>query len=193
MRDNYLGMRRRFEPDHPRLIIVAESPPANGLYCYDTTGRAGWYANLPRGQAPGREFARGHTTLLEALNRHRGKGQQKVTVEHVHVYSGGHAIVGSVGQRGGVATEMRGNSMQKPLPMHLSLRCGARTRSKSPCRSGAMPNGRCRMHGGRPPGAPTGKANGSYRHGQFTCEAIERRRELNTLFRAMQKMIEQIG
>jgi hypothetical protein len=35
-------------------------------------------------------------TLLEALNRHRGKGQQKMTVEHVHVHSGGQAIVGTV-------------------------------------------------------------------------------------------------
>ena len=26
---------------------------------------------------------------LKALNRHRGKGQQKVTVEHVHVHAGG--------------------------------------------------------------------------------------------------------
>ena len=34
--------------------------------------------------------------LLEALNRHRGKGQQKVTVEHVHVHSGGQAVVGVV-------------------------------------------------------------------------------------------------
>ena len=34
--------------------------------------------------------------LLEALNRHRGKGQQKVTVEHVHVHNGGQAIVGNV-------------------------------------------------------------------------------------------------
>ena len=34
--------------------------------------------------------------LLDALNRHRGKGQQKVTVEHVHVHSGGQAIVGAV-------------------------------------------------------------------------------------------------
>jgi hypothetical protein len=34
--------------------------------------------------------------LLEALNRHRGKGQQKVTVEHVHVHAGGQAVVGSV-------------------------------------------------------------------------------------------------
>jgi hypothetical protein len=33
-------------------------------------------------------FATGTSaTLLEALNRHRGKGQQKVTVEHVHVQS----------------------------------------------------------------------------------------------------------
>jgi hypothetical protein len=34
--------------------------------------------------------------LLDALNRHRGKGQQKVTVEHVHVNAGGQAIVGAV-------------------------------------------------------------------------------------------------
>ncbi len=33
---------------------------------------------------------------VETLNRNRGKGQQKVTVEHVHVQSGGQAIVGSV-------------------------------------------------------------------------------------------------
>ncbi len=38
---------------------------------------------------------------LEALNKHRGKGQQKVTVEHVHVHSGGQAIVGTV-EGGGV-------------------------------------------------------------------------------------------
>ncbi len=30
---------------------------------------------------------------------HRGKGQQKVTVEHVHVHSGGQAVVGVVESR----------------------------------------------------------------------------------------------
>lgn len=35
-------------------------------------------------------------TLVEALNRYRGKVQQKVTVKHVHVNDGGQAIVGSV-------------------------------------------------------------------------------------------------
>jgi len=37
-----------------------------------------------------------HATLLEALNRHRGKGQQKVTLEHVYVHAGGQAVVGMV-------------------------------------------------------------------------------------------------
>ena len=64
------------------------------------------------------------------------------------------------------------NPMQEQSPMHLTPRCGARTRSGSPCRSPAMPNGRCRMHGGLSPGAPKGERNGNYRHGRFTSEAI---------------------
>jgi hypothetical protein len=46
------------------------------------------------------KLSRTYTLLLEALNRHRGKGQQKVTVEHVHVHEGGQAIVGHVEQGG---------------------------------------------------------------------------------------------
>ncbi|MEH2565672.1 hypothetical protein [Bradyrhizobium sp. AZCC 2289] len=42
------------------------------------------------------KLSRTFATLLEALNRHRGKGQQKVVVEHVHVHSGGQAVVGVV-------------------------------------------------------------------------------------------------
>jgi hypothetical protein len=48
--------------------------------------------NLAQANKLSRTFAAG----LEALNRHRGKGQQKVTVEHVHVHEGGQAIVGNV-------------------------------------------------------------------------------------------------
>ena len=47
------------------------------------------------------KLSRTYATLLEALNRHRGKGQQKVTVEHVHVHSGGQAVVGMVETPGG--------------------------------------------------------------------------------------------
>lgn len=46
------------------------------------------------------KLTRSYTMLLDALNKHRGKGQQKVTVEHVHVHEGGQAIVGSVQTKG---------------------------------------------------------------------------------------------
>jgi hypothetical protein len=46
------------------------------------------------------KLARTFAALAEALNRHRGKGGQHVTVEHVHVHSGGRAIVGAVAQGG---------------------------------------------------------------------------------------------
>jgi hypothetical protein len=47
------------------------------------------------------KLSRTYATLLEALDRHRGKGQQKVTVEHLHVYQGGQAVVGVVTPGGG--------------------------------------------------------------------------------------------
>jgi hypothetical protein len=46
--------------------------------------------------AQANKLSRTYATLLDALNRHRGKGQQKVTVEHVHVHAGGQAVVGVV-------------------------------------------------------------------------------------------------
>src|SRR5207344_467297 len=51
--------------------------------------------------AQANKLSRTFATLLEALSRHRGKGQQKVTVEHVHVYEGGQAVVGVVTPGGG--------------------------------------------------------------------------------------------
>ncbi|NYI27472.1 hypothetical protein [Sulfitobacter geojensis] len=67
-------------------------------------------ATLPNQTFEGRDMALKHAEKLMALyakqlatlDKHHGKGQQKVTVEHVHVEAGGQAIVGNVetGQRG---------------------------------------------------------------------------------------------
>lgn len=38
-RDEYLSMRRKFEPTTVTLVIVAESPPVGGKYFYDPTGK----------------------------------------------------------------------------------------------------------------------------------------------------------
>jgi hypothetical protein len=37
-RNEYLALRRRYEPDNIRLVIIAESPPASGRYFYNPTG-----------------------------------------------------------------------------------------------------------------------------------------------------------
>jgi hypothetical protein len=65
--------------------------------------------------------------------------------------------------------------MQSQSPMHRSQRCGARTRRGSPCRSPAMPNGRCRMHGGLSPGAPKRNRN-ALKRGRYTAKAVASRR-----------------
>lgn len=63
------------------------------------------------------KLSRSYTVLLDALNRHRGKGQQKVTVEHVHVHEGGQAIVGNVESRGGGD---RRKSEDQPRAKHIA-------------------------------------------------------------------------
>ncbi|AND90235.1 bll5016 [Bradyrhizobium diazoefficiens USDA 110] len=57
--------------------------------------------------AQANKLSRTYAALLEALNRHRGKGQQKVTVEHVHVHAGGQAVVGMVDPSGGTGKAKR--------------------------------------------------------------------------------------
>jgi hypothetical protein len=78
------------------------------------------------------KLSRTYATLVESLNRHRGKGQQKVTVEHVHVHEGGQAIVGTSRARGRHRNQ-RNNPMH--LDMHQAKRCRARTRHGPECQS----------------------------------------------------------
>lgn len=53
------------------------------------------------------KLSRTYATMVEALNRHRGKGEQKILVQHVNVEDGGQAIVGNVirPEGGGAAIE----------------------------------------------------------------------------------------
>ena len=130
------------------------------------------------------KLTRANAAQIEALAKHRGKGQQKVIVEHVHVYQGGQAIVGQVTPGGGMAKIERFNPMQ--LPMHKTPRCGAKTRMRTPCQSPAMANGRCRMHGGPSPGAPKGNQN-AYKHGRYSALSVQERRRFAALIREMRE------
>jgi hypothetical protein len=77
--------------------------------------------------------------------------------------------------------------MGSELPMQLSPRCGAKTPRGTPCQNPAMPNGRCRMHGGKSPGAP--KCNKrAFKHGLYSAEIVAHRRNVAALLRESRKL-----
>jgi hypothetical protein len=68
--------------------------------------------------------------------------------------------------------------------MNAAPRCSATSkRSRRQCRAPAVRGWSvCRFHGARG-GAPTGKANGAWKHGQYSNEARAFRRECAVLLR----------
>jgi hypothetical protein len=85
--------------------------------------------NIPQQDSAERSFnklARTFTTQLEALKRYRTGGEQKVTVQHVHVHEGGQAIVGTVERPVGGAKQQSkdqpyglGHASGTPMPSAL--------------------------------------------------------------------------
>jgi hypothetical protein len=81
---------------------------------------------------------------------------------------------------------VKDNPMQRA---HLALRCGAKTRSGTPCRSPAVSGKyRCRMHGGNSPGAPRGNRN-ALKHGRYTIAAKLERFKARQAIRELQRLI----
>jgi len=73
------------------------------------------------------KFLRTFTAQMEALNRHRGKGHQKVTVEHVTVNHGGQAVIGMVERPAGG----RGPETSISNRPHATRRRGSRKSGRS--------------------------------------------------------------
>ena len=75
-----------------------------------------------------------YTKQLATLDKHRGKGQQKVIVEHVNVEPGGQAIVGHVGTGQTKGTGESSDAIERavniPLPEAKSKSKASRKRSK---------------------------------------------------------------
>ena len=87
------------------------------------------------------KLVRSFAALADALNRHRGKGQQVVRVEHVHVHPGGRATVGAITQGGGGGHQENedrahapGSIAHEPQP---ALRCADPSGKPVPVTGGA--------------------------------------------------------
>ncbi len=74
-------------------------------------------------------------------------------------------------------------------PFLDSPRCGAKTRSGKLCKSPAMNNGRCRLHGGKSTGAPMSNQN-ALKHGYYTQKAIADRRYVRQLIKDSKELFD---
>jgi hypothetical protein len=78
---------------------------------------------------------------------------------------------------------MRGR-LQALLKANAAPRCGARSKwTSKPCRAAAMPNGRCRLHGGKSTGPRTPEGlersrRANWKHGYYSREAKAERSRL---------------
>ena len=75
-----------------------------------------------------------------------------------------------------------------------STRCGAKTRRKTPCLGPAMPNGRCRLHGGKSTGPQTPEGlekskKANWKHGRRSAETIRQRKDSMVIRRNLRKLM----
>src|SRR5262249_31246520 len=74
-------------------------------------------------------------------------------------------------------------------------RCGARSkRTGRPCQGAAMPNGRCKLHGGkstgpRTPEGPERSRRANWKHGHFSREAKAERSRVRAAMRYLRDLI----
>jgi hypothetical protein len=74
--------------------------------------------------------------------------------------------------------------------------CGAKARSKNhqPCQRAAMPNGRCKLHGGLSTGPKTNEGrlkafHAVFKHGFYSKDQIDARKFLREILSEGQKLI----
>ncbi len=80
--------------------------------------------------------------------------------------------------------------MNRHYPFQDAPRCSATSkRTREPCQAPAVRGWSvCRFHGARG-GGPRGTANGAYKHGLYTVEAIEERRRFGELVRESREFL----
>jgi hypothetical protein len=145
-----IGEERRLELLHAALVLLEGIGPQDEIEGLLAIQMAATHnaaleclrrAMIPEQTLVGRDHNLKHGAKLmalyvqqvAALDKRRGKGQQKVTVEYVNVESGGQAIVGNVeqGRAGGRARRRSGpNSRQLEAPTDEAMKPLNKTSAK---------------------------------------------------------------
>ena len=105
-----LAVIKGIEPQDQVESMLAAQMAAVHMATMTFARRLNHVENIAQQDSAERAFnklARTFVAQVEALKRYRTGGEQKVTVEHVHVHRGGQAIVGNVSHGGRGASKNR--------------------------------------------------------------------------------------
>ena len=102
--NNAIAMLDELEPSDGQEAMLTAQMVAVHLVAMDCLTRAlnpsQSFAGRELNLRHGAKLSRIYAEQVAALDKHRRKGQQTVTVEHVHVHEGGQAIVGTIASPG---------------------------------------------------------------------------------------------
>src|SRR6266705_1774593 len=85
------------------------------------------------------------------------------------------------------------------LKANAAPRCGARSkRTGKPCQGAAMPNGRCRLHGGKSTGPRTAEGlercrTANWKHGLYSKQSLAERRQVRQLMRSSAQLLGELS
>ena len=102
---NYLAMMAELKPKDAFEGMLVSQMSVTYMQAMDCLKMAASNKNsskiFERFQNQGIKLMRLYNQQLETLDKHRRKGNQKMTVEHVNVHDGGKAVVGNIQGGGG--------------------------------------------------------------------------------------------
>ena len=98
-----LSVIKGIEPRDQVEVMLGAQMAAVHMATMTFCRRLAYVDNLPQQESAEKalnKLMRTFTTQMEALRKYRSGGEQKVTVEHVHVHAGGQAVVGTINHGG---------------------------------------------------------------------------------------------
>jgi hypothetical protein len=182
-----LSVIKGIEPRNQIEAMLAAQMTAVHMATMTFARRLAHVDNIPQQDSASNAFnklARTFAAQMSALKEYRSKGEQKMTIQHVHVAEGGQAIVGNVNApTEGIGARKKSEDQPHALGYAPGVRCHAKSkRSGLRCQAPAVRwSSVCRMHGAGG-GAPKGNRN-AMKHGGFTTETLALKREIQALAR----------
>ena len=97
--DNFLQITNGVKPnDHIEALLITQMVTTHNavMRCFKIVANTESIDKMNLVFNSANKLLRSYAKQMEALSRYRSKGNQKIMVEHVHINSGGGAIIGNI-------------------------------------------------------------------------------------------------